>query len=218
MKFYYAYILQSRKDPNRFHVESTEDFKERPTEHNSGKSIHARALRPWRINTCIAFRASDFVRHLIDVSNINRLKVVQTFLKQLRVDPNATQPIEGHPFHIHLIGIPRFPVLGFRSGHKIALEIQFHLMNIAVRLGKLMVLSDAFSHQAQRSDRNRYACLLEAFPAQRGEHVLTGVLPSSGEHVPEAVLINVLDEEYMAVTDYDRFDRVANWLHTISQP
>lgn len=73
-----------------------------------------RCIRCLRVGGSLTVvRASDFVRHLINVSNINRLKVVQTFLKQLRVDPNATQAIEGHPFHIHLIGILHFSVLGF---------------------------------------------------------------------------------------------------------
>ncbi len=48
--------------------------------------------------------------------------------------------------------------------------------------------------------------------------VLAGILPTSRENVPEAIFINVLDKEYMTVTDYDRFDRVANWLHIIAQP
>ncbi|MGO9243648.1 MAG: GIY-YIG nuclease family protein [Verrucomicrobiia bacterium] len=68
MKFYYVYILQSGKDLNRFYAGFTKDFKERLAEHNSGKSIHTRALRPWRIKTCIAFTnrqsALDFERYL----------------------------------------------------------------------------------------------------------------------------------------------------------
>ena len=68
MTFYYVYILQSRKDPNRFYAGFTEDFKERLAEHNSGKSIHTKVLRPWRIKTCIAFTnrqsALDFERYL----------------------------------------------------------------------------------------------------------------------------------------------------------
>jgi len=55
MKFYYVYVLVSEKDPNRFYTGFTENVKERLLEHNSGKSIHTRDLRPWRIKTCIAF-------------------------------------------------------------------------------------------------------------------------------------------------------------------
>lgn len=68
MKFYYVYILASEKDPTRFYAGFTEDFKARLAEHNSGKSIHTRAFRPWRIKTCIAFThrqsALDFERYL----------------------------------------------------------------------------------------------------------------------------------------------------------
>ena len=68
MKFYYVYILQSNKDPNRFYTGFTEDFEERLAEHNDGKSVHTSALRPWRIKTCMAFTnrqvALDFERYL----------------------------------------------------------------------------------------------------------------------------------------------------------
>jgi predicted GIY-YIG superfamily endonuclease len=68
MKFYYVYILASEKDPNRFYVGLTENFMERLLEHNSGKSIHTKAFRPWRIKTCIAFTnrqsATQFERYL----------------------------------------------------------------------------------------------------------------------------------------------------------
>jgi len=50
---------------------------------------------------------------LIDVPQINRATVAQTALKKLRVDPNATQAFEGHPFHANLIGILHFSILGF---------------------------------------------------------------------------------------------------------
>jgi predicted GIY-YIG superfamily endonuclease len=55
MKFYYVYILQSGVDANRFYTGFTENVKDRLAEHNAGKSVHTRALRPWRIKTCIAF-------------------------------------------------------------------------------------------------------------------------------------------------------------------
>jgi putative endonuclease len=72
MKFYYVYILQSIRDSNRFYAGFTENFKERLAEHNAGKSVHTRALRPWRIKTCIAFTdrqvALDFERYLKSAS------------------------------------------------------------------------------------------------------------------------------------------------------
>jgi len=68
MTFYYVYILASEKHPTRFYAGFTEGFKERLAEHNSGKSIHTRDFRPWRIKTCIAFTnrqsASGFERYL----------------------------------------------------------------------------------------------------------------------------------------------------------
>ena len=68
MKFDYVYILVSEKDSNRFYSGFTENFKERLAEHNSGKSIHTREFRPWRIKTCIAFTnrqsATQFERYL----------------------------------------------------------------------------------------------------------------------------------------------------------
>jgi predicted GIY-YIG superfamily endonuclease len=68
MKFYYVYILTSETDPARFYAGFTENVKERLAEHNSGKSIHTRDFRPWRIKTCIAFTnrqsASGFERYL----------------------------------------------------------------------------------------------------------------------------------------------------------
>ncbi len=68
MKFYYVYILASEKDPNRFYAGFTENVKGRLAEHNSGKSIHTKDFRPWRIKTCVAFTnrqsASAFERYL----------------------------------------------------------------------------------------------------------------------------------------------------------
>jgi putative endonuclease len=68
MKFHYVYILQSSLDLNRFYTGFTENVEERLAEHNAGKSIHTRALLPWRIKTCIAFRdrqaALDLERYL----------------------------------------------------------------------------------------------------------------------------------------------------------
>jgi len=71
-------------------------------------------LRIWKNRSSLpVVHTGDFVGHLIDVSTINRVKVAQTFLKKLRVDPNATQVFEGHPFHINLISILHFSILGF---------------------------------------------------------------------------------------------------------
>jgi len=68
MKFYYAYILQSETDRDRFYTGFTEDLDSRLKSHNSGESHHTLKYRPWRIKTAIAFsdrqKALDFERYL----------------------------------------------------------------------------------------------------------------------------------------------------------
>jgi len=64
MKFYYAYILQSEKNPNRFYTGFTENFESRLKSHNQGDNPHNDTYLPWRIKTAVAFtdrqKALDF--------------------------------------------------------------------------------------------------------------------------------------------------------------
>jgi len=68
MKFYYAYILQSKKTPNRFYIGFTEDLESRLKSHNQGLNPHTSKYKPWRVKTAIAFsdrqRALDFEAYL----------------------------------------------------------------------------------------------------------------------------------------------------------
>ncbi len=68
MEFYYVYILQSTRIPDRFYVGSTDDLKERLGRHNSGSVPSTAPARPWKIKTAVAFtdaeRAAKFERCL----------------------------------------------------------------------------------------------------------------------------------------------------------
>ena len=68
MKFYYTYILQSQKSPDRFYIGFTEHLESRLKSHNRGGNPHTTRYKPWRIKTAIAFsdrqRAVDFEEYL----------------------------------------------------------------------------------------------------------------------------------------------------------
>ena len=72
MKFYYAYILESRTDPKHYYTGFTEDLDSRLESHNSGKVSHTLKYKPWRIKTAIAFsdrkKALDFEAYLKSAS------------------------------------------------------------------------------------------------------------------------------------------------------
>jgi putative endonuclease len=68
MKFYYTYILQSEKVPDRYYIGFTEELEPRLNAHNSGQVPHTSKHRPWHIKTAIAFtdrqKALDFETYL----------------------------------------------------------------------------------------------------------------------------------------------------------
>jgi putative endonuclease len=68
MKFYYVYILLSKKNPNRFYTGFTENLESRLRSHNSGDNPHTSKYKLWRIKTTVAFtdrhRALDFEAYL----------------------------------------------------------------------------------------------------------------------------------------------------------
>jgi predicted GIY-YIG superfamily endonuclease len=68
MAFYYVYILQSEKTPQRFYTGYTETLESRLKSHNLGQVPHTNKYKPWRVKTAIAFtdrqRALDFERYL----------------------------------------------------------------------------------------------------------------------------------------------------------
>lgn len=59
MKFFYAYILQSEKWPDRFYSGFTEDLSKRLEYHNSGHCDSTGLFKPWRIKTAVAFTDRD---------------------------------------------------------------------------------------------------------------------------------------------------------------
>jgi len=68
MKFFYTYLLQSEKNPNRFYSGFTEDLESRLKAHNNGQGPHTAKYKPWHIKTAIAFtdrqKALDFEAYL----------------------------------------------------------------------------------------------------------------------------------------------------------
>jgi putative endonuclease len=68
MTFYYVYILNSEKDPERFYTGFTEDLEIRLKSHNWGQDPHTAKYKPWRIKTAFALtdrkKALDFENYL----------------------------------------------------------------------------------------------------------------------------------------------------------
>lgn len=68
MKFYYVYILQSKKESKRYYIGFTEDLESRLKRHNQGQFSHTSKYIPWRLKTAIAFtdrkKALDFETYL----------------------------------------------------------------------------------------------------------------------------------------------------------
>jgi putative endonuclease len=66
--YYYVYIIQSLKDPNRFYTGFSEELDARLKAHNQGKDSHTAKHKPWKIKTAIAFtdrdKALNFERYL----------------------------------------------------------------------------------------------------------------------------------------------------------
>jgi predicted GIY-YIG superfamily endonuclease len=54
--FYYVYIVQSLKDPNRFYTGFTENFDTRLKAHNQSKDPHTAKYKPWELTTYLAFK------------------------------------------------------------------------------------------------------------------------------------------------------------------
>jgi putative endonuclease len=57
--FHYVYILRSLACTDRHYVGQTSNLDARLKKHNEGGCIHTAKLRPWRIETAIAFRSED---------------------------------------------------------------------------------------------------------------------------------------------------------------
>ncbi len=65
---HYVYIIQSIDNPDRRYTGITVDLKKRLLYHNSSMSKHTAKLKPWRLETYIAFadkiKAQEFERYL----------------------------------------------------------------------------------------------------------------------------------------------------------
>lgn len=64
----FVYILHSLKEFDRYYIGSTSDLDKRLSEHNSGKSLHAKPWLPWEIEAHVAFKskskAQEFEKYL----------------------------------------------------------------------------------------------------------------------------------------------------------
>ncbi len=56
---HYVYILQSRKEPERFYVGSTSDLRLRLLDHNKGKQRYTAPFKPWTLVWYSAFQAKS---------------------------------------------------------------------------------------------------------------------------------------------------------------
>jgi putative endonuclease len=54
--FHYVYILVSEGDGRKHYVGCTRALKDRIRKHNAGGCPHTAKHRPWRLETCVAFR------------------------------------------------------------------------------------------------------------------------------------------------------------------
>ena len=75
---FYVYILQSIDFPNNFYIGFTTDLKQRLSEHNSGKSVHTKKFKPWKLKNYVAFdneeKAKNFETYLKTHSGRNFCK------------------------------------------------------------------------------------------------------------------------------------------------
>lgn len=57
--FWYVYMLQSIRCPERFYVGMTQDLLARLEQHNAGQVRHTSKFGPWQIEAAVAFRSKD---------------------------------------------------------------------------------------------------------------------------------------------------------------
>jgi predicted GIY-YIG superfamily endonuclease len=64
----YVYLLKSIDHPNQTYVGLAEDLRARLIAHDSGRSLHTKKFRPWRLVTYVAFsdeaKATAFERYM----------------------------------------------------------------------------------------------------------------------------------------------------------
>jgi predicted GIY-YIG superfamily endonuclease len=52
---FYVYLLTSENNPTQRYIGLTTDLKRRLAEHNAGESRYTARIRPWRVETYLAF-------------------------------------------------------------------------------------------------------------------------------------------------------------------
>ena len=66
--FFYVYVIDSTKFPDKYYIGFTEDLEDRLIHHNAGAVPSTAPYRPWAYRTCVAFkdrkRALEFERYL----------------------------------------------------------------------------------------------------------------------------------------------------------
>jgi putative endonuclease len=60
----YVYLLQSINYPEKRYIGSTENLKQRISEHNSGKSKYTKKYMPWKLVAAIWFEDDKKARNL----------------------------------------------------------------------------------------------------------------------------------------------------------
>jgi putative endonuclease len=61
----YVYLIESAHQRQLHYVGLTHDLKQRPADHNEGKSPHTRKFKPWHLVTYTAF-ASEQTAHAFE--------------------------------------------------------------------------------------------------------------------------------------------------------
>ncbi len=77
----YVDIIRSIQHPDQTYVGSSQDFKKRLTEHNTGKSPHTSKFKPWKLEVVVWFdddlKAVEFEKYLkshsVGVFDLNTL-------------------------------------------------------------------------------------------------------------------------------------------------
>ena len=60
---HFIYLLQSRKNNQKFYIGITSNLKKRITEHNNGESVYTNRYKPWEIIYFEAFLSRDDARN-----------------------------------------------------------------------------------------------------------------------------------------------------------
>ena len=62
LKFFYVYVIISKRNERIRYFGITTNLKARVAEHNAGKCRHTSKFRPWRVEVAVAFRSEKKVR------------------------------------------------------------------------------------------------------------------------------------------------------------